>query len=169
MAKRKSNGLKKTFIHRRALVSKTARIGEATKVWAFAQVGDNAKVGRNCVIGNGAYIDRNVIVGNNVKIQNKALLYDGLIVEDDCFIGPGACFANDKYPRYDKRRNLKGVSWHVGKGASIGANATILPDVDIGKNAIVGAGSVVTRSVVGGLTVCGNPARSVIKKIRKKK
>jgi len=164
MGKTKSKVLEKFFIDKRAVVSKTARIGEGTKVWAFVQIGDNAKIGKNCVIGNGAYIDRNVVVGNDVKIHNKVLLYDPLVVEDNCFIGPGVCFTNDKYPKHNKTRNLKKVSWRVKKGASVGANAIILPDVNIGRNAIVGAGSVVTRSVPDGEVVCGNPARIISKR-----
>ncbi|MDD5194095.1 MAG: acyltransferase [Candidatus Omnitrophica bacterium] len=168
MGKRISGVLKKTYIDKRAVVAKSARIGEGTKVWAFAQVGDNAKIGKNCVIGNGAYIDRNVIVGNNVKIHNKALLYNGLIVEDNCFIGPGACFANDKRPCFNKTRNLKGVSWRLKKGSSVGANATILPDVTIGENSIVGAGSVVTKDIPSNVTACGNPARILRRENAKK-
>lgn len=156
-----SRALGGASIDRRALVAATATIGEGTKVWAFAQIGERAVIGRNCIIGNGVYIDRDVRVGDNVKIHNKALLYRPLVVEDNCFIGPGACFTNDKHPRFDKTRDLCGVSWRVGEGASIGAHATILPDVEIGKAAVVGAGSVVTRSVPPGAVVCGNPARIV--------
>lgn len=166
MGKRESGILKGVYIDKYALVSKTAKIGKGTKVWAFAQIGDNARIGKNCVIGSGAYIDRNVIVGDNVKIHNKALLYNGLVVEDNCFIGPGACFINDKFPRYNKTRDLKGVSWRVKKGASIGANATVLPDIDIGRDATVGAGSVVTKAVPDGAVVCGNPAK-IIKTTKK--
>lgn len=155
---------KRAFVDKRALVARSASIGAGSKVWAFVQIGENARIGKHCVIGNGAYIDRNVIVGDNVKIHNKALLYDGLVVEDNCFIGPGVCFTNDKYPSFDTTRNLKGVHWRVKKGASIGANSTILPDVTIGVNALVGAGSVVTRSVPDNAVVCGNPARLVDKR-----
>jgi len=161
MGKRKSKILKKVYIDKRALVAHSASIGEGTKVWAFAQIGENARIGKNCVIGNGVYIDRRVIIGNNVKIHNKALLYHGLIVEDNCFIGPGACFANDKSPRHDKTRNLEGVSWKLKKGAVIGAGAIILPDVNIGKDALIGAGAVVTKDVPDGALVYGNPARIV--------
>lgn len=145
-------------IHPTAIISKSARVGKGTVVWAFSQIMDNALIGENCVIGNGVYIDRNVKIGNNVKIHNKALLYDGLIVEDNCFIGPNTCFTNDKYPSFDKRRNLKGVSWLLKEGASIGAGVTVLPDITIGKNARVGAGSVVTKNVPDGAIVYGNPA-----------
>lgn len=161
MVKRKSDSLTGVFAHKSAVISKSAKIGKGTKVWAFAQVGDNVKIGRNCVIGNGAYIDRNVVIGDNVKIHNKALLYNGLIVEDGCFIGPAACFTNDKFPKHDKTRDLKGVSWRMKRGASVGAGAVILPDVDIGEDAIVGAGSVVTSSVPDRAVVCGNPARKI--------
>jgi len=140
MGKRQSLGSRGIFVDKRAIIDAEASIGSGTKVWAFAQIGAKATVGKNCVIGNGAYIDRNVVIGNNVKIHNKALLYHGLIVEDNCFIGPGACFTNDKYPKHNITRDLKETSWRVKRGASIGANATILPDITIGENAVVGAG-----------------------------
>lgn len=161
MGKRKSKILRNAYIHKLAIVSKSARIGEGTRIWAFSQIGDNARIGKNCVIANGVYIDRNVVVGDNVKIHNKALLYDSLVVEDNCFIGPGVCFTNDKYPRFNTRRDLKGATQRMKKGASVGANATILPDVIIGSNTIIGAGAVVTKSVPGGVIVCGNPARII--------
>ncbi len=167
MGKRKPKKLDGVFVDKRAVVSKTAKIGDGTKIWAFAQIGNKAKIGRNCLIGNGVYIDKNVVIGDNVKIHNKALLYEGLVVEDNCFIGPGVCFTNDKYPTHDNTRDLKGISWKIKKGASVGANATILPDVNVGSNAVVGAGSVVTESVPDGVTVCGNPARKKRKHIKK--
>ncbi|MFC1808428.1 acyltransferase [Candidatus Omnitrophota bacterium] len=159
MGKEKNQLIEDTFIHESALISKSAKIGKGTKIWAFVQIGENARIGKNCIIGNGAYIDRNVRIGDNVKIHNKALLYDGLIVEDNCFIGPGACFTNDKFPVYNKRRDLKGISWRVKEGASIGANAVILPDLTIGSKAMIGAGSVVTKSVPDKAVVTGVPAR----------
>jgi len=167
MGKRKLKTLNGVFVDKRAVVSETAEIGEGTKIWAFAQIGNKVKIGRNCIIGNGVYIDRNVIIGNNVKIHNRALLYDGLIVEDNCFIGPGVCFTNDKFPTHDNTRDLKDISWRIRKGASVGANSTILPDVNIGSDAVVGAGSVVTKSVPDGVVVCGNPAR-ILRKNGKK-
>lgn len=164
MGKREPGVRGSVFIAEGAIVAESAKVGSGTKIWAFAQIGENAVVGKDCVIGNGAYIDRNVIIGNNVKIHNKAMLYNGVVVEDNCFIGPAVCFTNDKFPCYKKTRDLKGISWRVRKGASVGANVTVLPDIDIGENAVVGAGSVVTRSVPKNTVVCGNPAK-IIKKI----
>ncbi len=163
MGKRKSGSLK-PYIDKTARVAKSAKIGPGTKIWAFVQVGENAVIGKNCNIANGVYIDRNVIIGDNVKIHNKALLYHGLKVEDNCFIGPGVCFTNDKFPAYNKTRDLANKRWVMKKGAAIGANATILPDINIGANAVVGAGSVVTRSVGNSTIVCGNPAKVIKKK-----
>ena len=145
-------------IHSTAIISDSAEIGEGTSLWAFVQIMDNAKIGENCVLGNGVYIDRNVKIGNNVKIQNKACIYDGTIIEDNVFIGPGVYFTNDKYPRHNKTRKMEGISWKVGKFASIGANVTVLPGVNIGENSTVGAGSVVTKDVPEGVLVYGNPA-----------
>ena len=151
--------LELTSIADTAIIDPTAQLGKGTKVWAFVQIAEHAIIGEDCVIGNGAYIDRFVKIGNRVRIQNKALLYHGLIVADDVFIGPGACFTNDKLPRSGKTRDLKSKSWKVGRGASIGANATILPDINIGEYAMVGAGSVVTKDVPKHTAVYGNPAR----------
>lgn len=147
------------FIATTAIVDPTARIGPGTKIWAFCQVAEHAEIGADCVIGNGAYIDRHVKIGDRVRIQSKALLYHGLVVEDDVFIGPGAVFTNDPRPRSGKIRNLKGLSWKLCKGASIGANVTVLPDVEIGAYAMVGAGAVVTRNVPSHAIFVGNPAR----------
>ena len=149
----------KLFIHPTAVISPTAKIGSGTHVWAFAQIRENALVGKNCVIGNGVYIDAGVRVGNRVNIHNKALLYRNLIVEDDCFIGPGVCFTNDPAPRANRIRNLKGRKWLLKRGASVGANACILSDVTIGRYAMVGAGSVVTKDVPDFSLAYGVPAK----------
>lgn len=144
-----------------ALVHPTAKIGAGTKIWAFVQVGEHAQIGSKCILGNGVYIDRHVRIGNRVWIQNKALLYHGVTIADDAFIGPGVCFTNDPTPRSGVRRNLGKQQWQVGRGASIGANATILPNVSIGQYALVGAGAVVTKNVPSHALVCGNPAKVV--------
>lgn len=152
---------KKFFIHPAAIVSPKAKIGEGTKIWAFAQVRENAVIGKNCIIGNGVYIDQGVKVGDRVNIHNKALLYRNLVVEDDCFIGPGVCFVNDPGPRANVIRKMKGLSWFVRKGASIGANACILSEVNIGRFAMVGAASLVSREVPDYGLVHGVPAKLV--------
>jgi UDP-2-acetamido-3-amino-2,3-dideoxy-glucuronate N-acetyltransferase len=147
------------FIAPTALVDATASVGGGTKIWAYAQVMEHAVIGRDCVIGNGAYVDRHVQIGDRVRLHNKALLYHGVIIEDDVFIGPGVCCTNDPWPRSGSTRDMSKARWRIHKGASIGANATILPDLSIGAYAVVGAGSVVTGAVPSHALVYGNPAR----------
>lgn len=155
-------------IHSSAEVSDEAIIGIGTRVWHQAQVREGARIGGNCIIGKGVYIDFDVQIGNNVKIQNYASIYHGSIVEDGAFIGPYACLTNDKYPRaITPDGNLKrDDDWEVGKitvkyGAAVGTGAIILPDVNIGCFALVGAGAVVTKDVPDYALVVGNPARVV--------
>lgn len=150
---------KEYFAHPTAIISPKARIGRGTKIWAFAQIREGAIVGRDCVIGNGVYIDKGVRVGHRVNIHNKALLYRNLVVEDDVFIGPGVCFTNDPMPRANRIRNLRGVKWFVKKGASVGANACVLSEVTIGRFAMVGAGSLVSKEVPDYGLAYGVPAR----------
>ncbi len=147
------------FIHPTALVDPSAKIGRGTKIWAFAQIRENAVIGKNCMIGNGAYIDAGVRIGDRVNIHNKALLYRNLLIEDDCFIGPGVCFTNDPRPRANRIRSLKGLKGVVKKGASVGANACILSDLSIGSYAMVGAGSLVSENVPDFCLVYGVPAK----------
>lgn len=149
---------KKVFIHPTADVSEGAELGEGTKVWHFAQVREKAKVGRNCIIGKSSYIDHDVEIGDNVKIQNFVSVYYGVTIEDDVFLGPSMTFTNDLYPRafnsdYKVHKTL------VKRGASIGANSTIVCGITIGEYAMVGAGSVVTGDVPEHGLVYGNPAK----------
>ncbi len=155
-------------IHATAEVSPKARIGAGTRIWNYVQVREDVVIGENCIIGKNAYVDFGVKVGNNVKIQNNALLYHGLTVEDGVFIGPAACFTNDEFPRaITPEGGLKGNDdWEVGPtlikyGASIGAGAFILPNVTVGRFALVGAGAVVTKDVPDHGLVLGVPARLV--------
>lgn len=134
-------------------------IGDGTKIWHFVHVREKARIGKNCIIGKGAYIDTEVEIGDNVKIQNFVSVYRGVKIEDDVFIGPSATFTNDLYPRayiWDGDRVGRTV---VRKGASIGANATIVCGVTIGEYAMVGAGSVVTKDVPPFSLYYGNPAK----------
>ncbi|MCD6458595.1 MAG: N-acetyltransferase [Thermoproteales archaeon] len=148
----------KYYVHPTAVIEEGAEIGEGTRIWHFAHVRSGAKIGKNCNIGKDVYIDVGVIVGNNVKIQNGVSLYKGVIVEDDVFIGPYAVFTNDLYPRAFSR-DWEVIPTQIKKGASIGANATIICGITIGEYAMVGAGAVVTKNVPPHGLVIGNPAK----------
>lgn len=146
------------YIHPTAVVEDDVEIGEGTRIWHFVHVRKGARIGRNCTIGKGVYIDVGVKIGNNVKIQNFASVYRGVTIEDDVFIGPHATFTNDLYPRSFNRK-WQVIPTIVRKGASIGANATIVCGIIIGEYAMVGAGAVVTKDVPPFGLVYGNPAR----------
>lgn len=151
------------FIHGLADVQ-SSDIGDGTRIWQFAVVLAGAKVGSNCNICANTFIENDVVVGNNVTLKCGVSLWDGLVVEDDVFIGPNASFCNDRYPRSgvrNARRNL--LKTHVKKGASIGSGAVILPGVTIGSYAMVGAGAVVVTDIPDGAVVVGNPARRIQK------
>lgn len=156
------------YIHPTADVSPQAHIGARTRIWHHAQVREGAYVGEECIIGKGVYIGAGVHVGNRVKVQNYALVYEGVTLEDGVFVGPHACFTNDLRPRainpdgtLQSADDWEIVPTHVGKGASIGANSTIIAGVRIGEWAMVGAGAVVTHDVPPHALVVGTPARVV--------
>lgn len=146
------------YIHPTAIVE-TEDIGDGTKIWHFVHIREKARIGKNCTIGKSAYIDTGVVIGNNVKIQNFVTIYKGVIVEDDVFIGPAVVFTNDLYPRSFIWGDSKIERTIVKRGASIGANSTIICGTKIGEYAMVGAGSVVTRDVPPYALVYGNPAK----------
>ena len=121
-------------------------IGEGTRIWQYCVVLSGAKIGRNCNICSHCFIENDVVIGDNVTIKNGVYLYDGMVVEDNCFIGQNATFCNDKYPK-SKNADWKLEKIVIKKGATIGANSTILPGVTIGQNAMIGAGSIITKDV----------------------
>ena len=151
------NKNEKPFIHDRAIVEPGATIGPRTRVWAFAHVLGKARVGEDCNICDNTFIENDVIIGNRVTIKCGVQLWDGITLEDDVFVGPNATFTNDPFPR-SKKYLEKYPRTLVKRGASIGANATILPGVVIGQNAMVGAGAVVATDVPPNAIVIGNPA-----------
>ena len=121
-------------------------IGEGTSIWQYCVVLPNAKIGKNCNICSHCFIENDVVIGDNVTIKNGVYLYDGITIEDDVFVGPNATFCNDRYPK-SKNKDFKLEPILIKKGASIGANATILPGVTIGENSLIAAGVVVTKNV----------------------
>ena len=147
------------MIHNLADVQ-SKNIGKDTNIWQFCVVLPKAEIGENCNICSHCFIENDVKIGNNVAIKNCVQLWDGITIEDDVFIGANVTFTNDKYPR-SKNHEYKQLKTIVKKGASIGANATILPDITIGENSMVGAGSVVTKNVPANTIVCGNPAKEI--------
>jgi UDP-2-acetamido-3-amino-2,3-dideoxy-glucuronate N-acetyltransferase len=144
------------FKHPHALVE-SEDIGDNTRIWAFAHILAGAQIGADCNICDHVFIENDVIVGDRVTIKCGAQLWDGIRIEDDVFIGPNATFANDHFPR-SKQYPQNFLQTTIKKGASIGANATILPGLTIGKNALIGAGAVVTKDVPPNAIVVGNPA-----------
>jgi acetyltransferase-like isoleucine patch superfamily enzyme len=137
-------------------------IGVGTSIWQFCVVLPDAQIGEDCNICSHCLIENDVIVGDRVTVKCGVQLWDGLRVEDDVFIGPNVTFTNDLHPR-SKQYPAEFPKTIIRKGASIGANATILPVIEVGEGAMVGAGAVVTKSVAAGVTVVGNPAREIKK------
>lgn len=147
------------FVHEKGLCD-SQNIGEGTRIWAFAHVLPDARLGKECNICDHVFIENDVILGDRVTVKCGVQLWDGITVEDDVFIGPNASFTNDLFPR-SKVYPEQFLRTVIGRGASIGANATILPGIQVGARAMVGAGAVVTRSVPPNAIVVGNPARIV--------
>lgn len=148
---------KNYFVHPNALVE-SENIGPKTRIWAFAHILKNAKIGEDCNLCDYVFVESGVIIGNRVTIKNGISLWEGLEVEDDVFLGPNAVFTNDMFPR-SKRHSGNFLKTLLQKGASVGANATILCGINLGKYCLIGAGSVVTKSVPDFALVTGNPAK----------
>ncbi len=149
------------FVHESSYVDEGAQIGEATKIWHFSHIMSGAVLGPKCNIGQNVVISPNVILGSNVKIQNNVSVYTGVTCDDDVFLGPSCVFTNVINPRSSVNRRGQYTETRVGKGASIGANATIICGHDIGRYAFVGAGAVVSKPVPDYALVLGNPAKIV--------
>ncbi|MDR2409260.1 MAG: N-acetyltransferase [Bacteroidales bacterium] len=148
-------------IHETAIVDEGCIIGDGTKIWHFSHIMSNCVIGKNCNLGQNVVISPEVVLGNNVKVQNNVSIYTGVICEDDVFLGPSMVFTNVVNPRSAISRRDEYKRTYVKKGATIGANATIICGNDIGKYAFVGAGAVVTKSIPDYALVVGNPARQI--------
>lgn len=146
-------------IHPTAIVDEGAQIGENTAVWHFCHIMPTAVIGNGCILGQNVFVDNNVMVGDGVKIQNNVSLYNGVVLHNDVFVGPSVVFTNVINPRSFIERKDEFKQTVVEKGASIGANATILCGITIGEYAMIGAGAVVTKDVPAYAVVVGNPAK----------
>jgi UDP-2-acetamido-3-amino-2,3-dideoxy-glucuronate N-acetyltransferase len=146
------------FIHETACVDSGAKIGNGTKIWHFCHVMPGAQIGNNCVLGQNVFMGNQAVLGNGVKVQNNVSLYDSVIIEDDVFCGPSCVFTNVVNPRSFVERKTEYKETRVKKGASIGANATIVCGVTIGEYAFIGAGAVVTKDVKPYALMVGVPA-----------
>jgi len=149
------------FAHETAVIDEGCQIGKGTKIWHFTHIMPDCRIGENCNIGQNVVVSPGVILGKNVKIQNNVSLYTGVICEDDVFLGPSMVFTNIVNPRSAVIRKDQYVKTIVKKGASIGANATIVCGHDIGDYAFIGAGAVVTKEVPAFALVVGNPAKQI--------
>jgi UDP-2-acetamido-3-amino-2,3-dideoxy-glucuronate N-acetyltransferase len=147
------------YAHETAIVDEDCTIGKGTKIWHFSHIMSNCKIGEQCNIGQNVVISPEVVLGKNVKVQNNVSIYTGVSCDDDVFLGPSMVFTNVINPRSAINRRNQYAKTHVGKGASIGANATIVCGHDIGEYAFIGAGAVVTKSVPAFALVVGNPAK----------
>ncbi|MGQ9846533.1 MAG: acyltransferase [Bacteroidales bacterium] len=147
------------FAHETAIIDEGCTIGEGTKIWHFSHIMPHCIIGKNCIIGQNVFVAPEVILGNNVKVQNNVSIYTGVICEDDVFLGPSVVFTNVINPRSAIIRKDQYKKTIVKKGATIGANATIICGITIGEYAFVGAGAVVTKDVKPYALVVGNPSR----------
>ena len=147
--------------HEKALVSPGAHIGAGTRIWAFANILDGVVIGADCNICDGCFVEKGAVIGNHVTLKNHVCVWDGVTLEDDVFVGAGTTFINDRNPRSNRKDAWVLEKIVVKKGASIGANATIMCGVTIGEYAVIGAGSVVLKDVPAHTTVVGNPARKI--------
>jgi UDP-2-acetamido-3-amino-2,3-dideoxy-glucuronate N-acetyltransferase len=149
------------FAHETAVIDEGCQIGNGTKIWHFSHIMGGSIMGENCKLGQNVVISPDVVLGNNVKVQNNVSIYTGVVCEDDVFLGPSMVFTNVTNPRSAINRKGSYEKTTVGKGATIGANATVVCGNDIGHHAFIGAGSVVTKSIPAYALLVGNPARHI--------
>lgn len=149
------------FKHDSAIIDEGCNIGDGTKIWHFSHIMPGCTIGMKCNIGQNVVVSPEVVLGNNVKVQNNVSIYTGVTCDDDVFLGPSMVFTNVINPRSAINRKDQYAKTHVGRGASIGANATIVCGHDIGKYAFIGAGAVVTKTVPDYALVVGNPAKQI--------
>lgn len=149
------------YVHPTAIIGEGCEIGFGSKIWHFSHIMPNSKMGKDCNIGQNVVVSPGVVLGDNVKVQNNVSIYEGVTCDDDVFLGPSMVFTNVINPRSAVNRKSQYLKTHVGKGATIGANATIVCGHDIGEYAFIGAGAVVTKTVAPYALVVGNPARQV--------
>jgi len=152
---------KEYFAHETAVIDKDCKIAKGVKIWHFSHIMSNCEIGENCNIGQNVVVSPEVILGKNVKIQNNVSIYTGVICEDDVFLGPSMVFTNVTNPRSGVNRRGQYTKTIVKKGATIGANATIVCGYDIGEFAFIGAGAVITKEVKAYALVVGNPAKQI--------
>ncbi len=151
--------MNKLFIHESAIVDAGAKIGSGTKIWHFCHVMGTAEIGENCVLGQNVFVGNKAKLGNNVKVQNNVSLYEGVVCEDDVFLGPSMVFTNVINPRSTVTRKEEFKKTLVKKGVSIGANATIVCGITLGEYCFIGAGAVITKDVKPFALMVGVPAR----------
>lgn len=156
-----SSDQKEFYAHETAVIDEGCEIGKGTKIWHFSHIMAKCKIGENCNIGQNVVISPEVVLGKNVKVQNNVSIYTGVTCDDDVFLGPSMVFTNVINPRSAVNRRGQYSKTHVGKGASIGANATIVCGHDIGEFAFIGAGAVVTKTIPAYALVVGNPSRQI--------
>jgi UDP-2-acetamido-3-amino-2,3-dideoxy-glucuronate N-acetyltransferase len=149
------------FVHQSSFVDEGCKIGNGTKIWHFSHIMSKCEIGNNCNIGQNVVVSPGVVLGNNVKVQNNVSIYTGVICDDNVFLGPSMVFTNVINPRSEVNRQSQYLKTHIGKGATIGANATIICGNKIGKYAFVGAGAVVTKDVPDYALVVGNPSKQI--------
>jgi UDP-2-acetamido-3-amino-2,3-dideoxy-glucuronate N-acetyltransferase len=153
--------MKPYFLHESSFVDDPCEIGEGTKIWHFCHISKGAKIGRRCIFGQNCYVGTDVVIGSNVKVQNNVAIYTGTVVEDDVFLGPSCVLTNVTNPRSQVNRHALYEKTLLRRGATIGANATIVCGITIGQYAFIAAGSVVTKSVPDYALIAGVPGRQV--------